>query len=260
MKSFKAKLIIGIAVDATLLSILGVGFFAGYTTEEPTVEAKSVSAEIVDVCEPDIDLTAINEVCNKAYLEYRDDVAQDEEPNTDTKTTNDCRVSESEQTADTKTDDENDKESTSSSAFDYYVSLVPANVREHLYASGWTFTCMNDADLQVAGGFPQHILAFTEYDTKKICISENDQSSVIHEIGHAMDGELGFISHSDEAFSVYSSEKSNFVATFSPHPANVCDTEEYFAEAFDMYVRNGSTLQSVCPETYGLITSFISQM
>lgn len=85
-------------------------------------------------------------------------------------------------------------------------------------------------------------------------------SAVIHEVGHAMDSTLGWISNNSETEQVYIAEKDVFITNITPDPHLSESRVEYIAESFDAYITKSAQLQASCPQTYALIERMISQM
>lgn len=109
----------------------------------------------------------------------------------------------------------------------------------------------NDADLKVLG-----VTSF--YPSRNNCeiyISSDKRAhySVVHEIGHYIDGKLQFPSSSDEFKEIWGSEKS-FISIFhSTNIDNVTTQSEYFAESFYLYLMDSDNLKKYCPLTYSFI-------
>ena len=84
---------------------------------------------------------------------------------------------------------------------------------------------------------------------------------MLHEIGHAVDQELGFPATNDTStVGVYQEEVGSFCNNFPTHSNNIATSHEYYAEAFECYIKNGGKLSQSCPGTYGVIASWISSM
>ena len=149
-------------------------------------------------------------------------------------------------------------------AFDNYISMVPANVMNHLYSDGWTLTLVSDAEVDnIAANrgmsVEGRIGAIAMSDTKQIVVANRCPEKVIHEIGHAMMYMYTpYIVTS--VINTCNAEKDAYIATFAPEPHNVSTTEEILAEAYIQYVLNGSTLQANCPGIYQILTEQTNRM
>lgn len=150
-------------------------------------------------------------------------------------------------------------------AFDNYISMVPANVMNHLYSDGWTLTLVSDDEVDnIAANrgmsVEGHIGAITMSDTKQIVVANRCPEKVIHEIGHAMMYTNGFPYIVTSVINTCNAEKDAYIATFAPEPHNVSTTEEILAEAYIQYVLNGSTLQANCPGIYQILAEQTNRM
>lgn len=149
-------------------------------------------------------------------------------------------------------------------AFDNYISMVPANVMNHLYSDGWTLTLVTDAEVaNIAAdrgmSVEGQIGAMAMSDTKQIVVANRCPEKVIHEIGHAMMCTYTpYIVTS--VINTCNAEKEAYIATFAPEPHNVSTTEEILAEAYIQYVLNGSTLQANCPGIYQILAEQTNRM
>ncbi|MBR4178637.1 MAG: hypothetical protein IKR57_04760 [Bacilli bacterium] len=82
------------------------------------------------------------------------------------------------------------------------------------------------------------------------------KSTLIHELGHALDYGKGKISHKNDFVKIYKAEKKKIVKTsYYKYPmgkikANINSPQEYFASSFDMYIRSPKDLKKHCPKTY----------
>lgn len=86
-------------------------------------------------------------------------------------------------------------------------------------------------------------------------------STLIHELGHAVDYYFNNISQSSSFKEVYKSEKSNFENTIEFDllnyriKANIANPDEYFAESSAAFFFYPEDLQINCPETYEYLSS-----
>lgn len=77
-----------------------------------------------------------------------------------------------------------------------------------------------------------------------------------HAVGHALDCVLKLSSAADFQ-SAYHTEKDDLPMTGAV--AKISSADEYFAEAFNVYVANASLLQEKCPKTYAYIEAAVNQ-
>ena len=106
----------------------------------------------------------------------------------------------------------------------------------------------NDVELPVLGvtSFYPSTNNCEMYITSK----EGAEFSVIHEVGHYVDGKLQFTSSSNEFQTIWGIEKS-FISIFhSTNIENINSPSEYFAESFYLYNTKLEDLEKYCPLTY----------
>lgn len=91
------------------------------------------------------------------------------------------------------------------------------------------------------------------------------KSTMIHELGHAIDYNSGRISLSKEFKKIYKAEKKKFMKTsYYKYPMakikeNINSPQEYFASSFDAYVRSPKDLKKHCPKTYAYFKKIFSK-
>lgn len=142
-----------------------------------------------------------------------------------------------------------------------YVNKVPNGVLNAIKNVGYHMELVKDPGAEF--GY-SNICGITHTNTKRILIEAKESKfrrSVVHEIGHALDDYLGFVSTSNEFQEIYETEKNDFKVTgFTSYGHHKSNAMEYFAEAFQMYVYDAGTLQSSAPKTYEFIKSCIDRV
>lgn len=141
----------------------------------------------------------------------------------------------------------------------YYYGLLPANVRSGFEASGWEILIVS-SDLGAMFGYSYTIKGYCSFTNSKLYIDNRDSAptSVIHELGHFMDGALaGKPSYTDEFANIHAEEMNAFAAFYDTHPNNYSTTTEYFAESFEAYVLYPDGLKQNCPKTYDYLTKVL---
>lgn len=93
---------------------------------------------------------------------------------------------------------------------------------------------------------------------KKIVLKANVDRVFIHEIGHFVDRENGYISDSNEFLKIYKSEKNRFAGDNKAYALS--NNKEYFAEVFKEYSMHGSSLKKHCPKSYKFINNVLANM
>lgn len=93
---------------------------------------------------------------------------------------------------------------------------------------------------------------------KKIVLKANVNRVFIHEIGHFVDRENGYISDSSEFMKIYKSEKNRFAGDNKAYA--VSNNKEFFAEVFKEYSMNRSSLKKHCPKSYNFMKNVLANM
>lgn len=143
-----------------------------------------------------------------------------------------------------------------------YVERVPSKVIDAISSICYQMQLVNDPAKEV--GYTSNWCGFTSPSMKMIYIEAKESKfrrAIVHEIGHAFDDYLGNVSLSDEFWGIYEAEKDSFKVTGYLTDGHFKDnSQEFFAEAFQMYVYDSGTLQSSAPKTYDFIKSCIEEV
>lgn len=125
----------------------------------------------------------------------------------------------------------------------YYVK-IPQNIRTYVESLGWKYVC-SDNNFGAQYGYTGSILALSVYDEKLIYIDNRQKAedAIIHEVGHALDWSLGFISYQQEFLNIFYAEVETFRTIDQTHANNTASTIEYFAEAFAFSILNPTLMQ-----------------
>lgn len=142
-----------------------------------------------------------------------------------------------------------------------YYTKLPQNIRTHLETLGWKYIC-SDADFGSRYGFTESILALSVYDEKVIYIDNRQKAedAILHEVGHAIDWSLGFVSYKKEFADIFYAEVETFRTISNTHTNNTCSPIEYFAEAFAWTITDPALMQEKCPTTYNYIIEKINTL
>ena len=135
---------------------------------------------------------------------------------------------------------------------------VPENVRIHFQTGGWKLLVSYENLAKRIPGYGNSILAFTDSDVKTVFIDNRDAAAkaVVHEMGHYIDWANGLPSESDEFLSIYNTEVVTFCSIHSTHSANTSTPTEYFAEFYEVMIRNPESVANACPQTYKFIQHY----
>ena len=126
---------------------------------------------------------------------------------------------------------------------------IPENVREAYQLDGWRLSISTEhledtwfagwGYSAIAGGYDSAVKEIRVEDTK------NGANAVVHEIGHYVDGKLGYISGTEEWKTIWETETTSHYGT-----TNVL---EGFAEAFKQSICNPQIYSTRCPQSYRFI-------
>ena len=126
---------------------------------------------------------------------------------------------------------------------------IPGNVREAYQLDGWRLSISTEhlEDTWFAGWGYSAIASGYDDSIKEIRVEDtkNGANAVVHEIGHYVDGKLGYISDTEEWQNIWKQETTSKYGNSSPL--------EGFAEAFEQTVYNSTTYKKKCPQSYQFI-------
>lgn len=133
---------------------------------------------------------------------------------------------------------------------------VPENVRESFQINGWTLSISTEnlEDTWFAGMGYTAVASGYDSALKEIRLenTKNGTNAVIHEIGHYVDGQLGYISNTDEWKQIWTAEYTTRYGSTSPL--------EGFAESFEQTILHGTSYAKTHPLSYAFCTNACSQI
>lgn len=139
-----------------------------------------------------------------------------------------------------------------------YIDKVPNGVLNAVQSIGYHINLVEDPG---KGYGYSNVCGLTVPSEKIILIQAKESKfrrSVVHEIFHAFDNYLGFVSKSAEFYEIYEAEKESFIVTgFTSDSHYKSNVKEYFAEACQMYVYDSGILQSSAPRTFDFVKHYI---
>ncbi len=139
-----------------------------------------------------------------------------------------------------------------------YYNMVPDNIRDAFLNDGWHIM-VTTSSIHV-DGIEDTVVAVTMFQEKMIYVSTIDAESIIHEMGHYLDGKNDFMSL-DLDSRTYAKDLNGFMQLDgATHVHNYSTTPEYFAECFYLYVTRPDDLKAYCPGTYDFIVSGINNV
>lgn len=140
-----------------------------------------------------------------------------------------------------------------------YIDKIPDEVLYAIQSVGYHIYLVKEPAKYFPEGGYKALAGLTDPADKKIYISKNKdyfRAAVAHEIGHAYDDYLGWISDSKEFKKVYKAEKKKFISTSGIENSYFrSDRSELFAEAFSMYIHDRKILKKKTPKTYKFIAN-----
>ena len=134
------------------------------------------------------------------------------------------------------------------------LNMIPTELRTEFVESGYHIyvTEENLAKEYYGGGRYDRIFGVIFYDKDLILISGYEyaiKEATVHEFGHWFDQYLGYASSSRDFAMIYSSERPRFSKAFYGR-CSTQEIQEYFAEAFYVYIKAPQLLRQVAPQTY----------
>lgn len=140
----------------------------------------------------------------------------------------------------------------------YQYDLVPSHILNPLINKGWTFY-LTANDLGDTSKF--HVSGLCTFSNMIIQVRGDDgrgiQESTIHEVGHAVDYELGWVSNTNEFINIYYNERNSFATYLSSNSHHTSDAAEYFADAFKRVIKESEKVKTYTPQTYSYIKNII---
>ena len=148
------------------------------------------------------------------------------------------------------------------------LKLLPSEISKKL--AGWTIYANNERLYEIAdengeyNGTPIEYLGGISFKQSKVIFLNEEyvDTSLLHEIGHAVNSEFGLLSETEEFKNIYESEKDNFDCYVGDGDEEHCtkNESEYFAEAFHQYLLASDLLKEDCPATYEYIDNFLNNL
>lgn len=127
---------------------------------------------------------------------------------------------------------------------------IPENVREAYQLDGWCLSISTEhlEDTWFAGWGYSAIASGYDSAIKEIRVEDtkNGSNAVVHEIGHYVNGKLGYISGTEEWKNIWEKETTSRYGATS--------ALEGFAEAFEQSIYNPKSYSKKCPQSYQFIT------
>lgn len=139
-----------------------------------------------------------------------------------------------------------------------YLDNIPEDVLQAVFSYGYTIQLVDSIDEEYG---LKYVSGITIPETKQIILESNDKKfrqTVAHEVFHAFDDYLGFISDEEEFRGIYEAEKDLMQVTgYLSAGQHKASPKEYFAEACQMYIYDAETLKESAPRTYSFIDDLL---
>lgn len=132
------------------------------------------------------------------------------------------------------------------------LALIPESHLAFLKERGWKFE-LTTKDLAEEYDYPNYICGITLYEEKIIYIDADEwaiRRSTIHEVGHAIGFELGWVESGEEFREIYEDEKDYFsdcTAVGDGH--EISNVYEYFASVYQNMILDYDDTKSEVPRT-----------
>lgn len=146
-----------------------------------------------------------------------------------------------------------------------YIAMLPDKMITGIYSKNWNFIITDeDLSLKFFNGAYTKVHAVTGFEEKTVYISSTSDyldRSALHEIGHIIDFENGWVHKTNEFYRIYTDERLTYKAAIGKNATNYAKTSstEYFAEAFQDYFLNPEQLMQTAPRTYGYVSAIVDK-
>ena len=152
---------------------------------------------------------------------------------------------------------------TAEERFEYELSLIPFDQLQFLRLRGWKIE-LTSMNLAAEYGYSSSICGITDYNKNIIYISSNSNTirrATIHEVGHAIAYELGWVEETDEFVEIFEEEKEFFTDCCSIGDGHeISDKYEYFASVYQNMILDYSDTKSEVPKTVEYIEDCLSRI
>lgn len=133
-----------------------------------------------------------------------------------------------------------------------YYNLIPEQIRKSFECDGFHII-MSEDDITAAayesyGGFTGTGLVegVCDYELGKIYIQDESPRRITHEMGHYVNDKFGFAQKKE--FHILCQAEAPKISLYAA--ATILNPNEYFAEIFDLYVRDPEALAVISPASY----------
>ena len=141
-------------------------------------------------------------------------------------------------------------------------SRQPNNVKWNVYHQNTNIQVVDNLSWQSPDLYETYAYTTMDVDngivtSADIVIKRGNESALTHEIGHVLSNYNGipyYWCYTPQFQAIWQTEKYNNVLLVGQGEA---DIREYFACAYDLYIRYGPMLRRTCPLTYSYINSIV---
>lgn len=146
-----------------------------------------------------------------------------------------------------------------------YVALIPSNIMQLFYESGWHYEIYFEDALKSKFGMSVDVMGVTDWAEKTIWIDRRKSSyySIIHEIGHWYSNyKMGWEYYNPlwkEYMPIRDAEWEVLYKTFGGSKANYYTYDECIAESFSIYILQKDKLSVVAPLTYAFMEKIVNE-
>lgn len=135
---------------------------------------------------------------------------------------------------------------------------IPENVRSSFQRNGWRVVCTSEDLGDKFFSSQVTVQAVADRGSKTIYVEAREaaMTSILHEIGHYIDWECGWVSSTKAFMSIYKSEVDVFKSVVTTNDNNTSSATEYFAEAYQVYLEYPELLSKYCPCTYSYVVGY----
>ena len=149
----------------------------------------------------------------------------------------------------------------------YEYEKLPTALKEHFEEDGSRLIITErDLGTRIYSEENNDILGVTRYygvlgyADIYITYSQEGKSSIYHEFGHYLDGELNDISETEEFINIWNEEMVYLYLIDETNVLNINTPSEYFAESFGYYINHPNELKFSCPKTYNFLVGCLNEL
>lgn len=139
---------------------------------------------------------------------------------------------------------------------------IPENVRNNFQNNGWSVVCTTSKLGEKFFSSDMSVQAVADNATKTIWVEAREaaMTSILHEMGHYVDWQNGWVSMTNAFRDIWLCEVDTFKSIITTNDSNTSSPSEYFAEAYQVSLEYPDLLSQYCPQTYEYVVTYASSL